>query len=122
MGLLTDLELTKKFLEKENKITPEMMPEMMQRFGIKKMVTSEEGGSFEEELQREEGDEEKELDCDQMYKEKVLECDQLDEEMELDCDNDNNSPNPTEKQKQSQPCHKCCSYWYVSVTVSLCFV
>lgn len=50
MGLLTDLELTKKFLEKENKITPEMMPEMMQRFGIKKMVTSEEGGSFEEEL------------------------------------------------------------------------
>ena len=50
MGLLTDLELTQKFLEKENKMTPEMMPEMMQRFGIKKMVTSEEGGSFEEEL------------------------------------------------------------------------
>jgi hypothetical protein len=40
------VERQAKKLEKENKMTPEMM----QRFGIKKMVTSEEGGSFEEEL------------------------------------------------------------------------
>lgn len=61
-----------------------MTPEMMQRYGIKKMVTSGEEGSFEEELERDESDEEKELYSDVENK---LECNQDDEEM--DCDNDN---------------------------------